>query len=97
LLIQFPLRAELVGGHIRYRSPHDYALVAMAAYLAAVYFCLLFSNHRTMEVLGFVLLLSCIAASVFYALWFVSVWCFFAALLSGMVHRYFRHRRTQDA
>lgn len=95
VLIRFPLRAELVGGHILYQSPHDYALIAMAAYLAATCFSLLFSNHRTVEALGFVLLLSCIAAYVFYALWFISVWCFFAALLSGMVHLYFRHRRTQ--
>lgn len=95
VLIRFPLRAALVGGHIQYQSPHDYALIVMAAYLAATCLSLLFSNHRTVEALGFVVLLSCIAAYVFYALWFISVWCFFAALLSGMVHLYFRHRRTQ--
>jgi len=58
----------LVGGHILYDSPHDYALLPMGASLVASCVRLLFSTHRTVELLGFVLLLSCIAAYLFYRL-----------------------------
>jgi uncharacterized membrane protein (DUF2068 family) len=37
-------------------------------------------------------LLSFIVAYGFYALWLISVWCFFAAVLSGVVWLHFRGR-----
>ncbi len=91
LLVQAPLRAELVDGHIRYATSHDDVPVAMVAYLAATCFSLLFSNSRVVVTFGFVALLSCVAAYTVYTQWFISVWCFFAALLSGMVYLYFRN------
>ncbi|MCB1617246.1 MAG: hypothetical protein IT471_01310 [Pseudomonadales bacterium] len=97
VLIRFPLQAKLVGGHILYGSFHDYALLPMGAYLVATCVSLLFSTHRMVEVLGFVLLLSCIAAYLFYRLWFISVWCFFAAILSAMVYLYFHRRGARAA
>lgn len=97
VLIRFPPRAELVGGHILYDSPHDYALLPMGAYLVATCVSLLFSNQRAVELLGLVLLLSCIAAYLFYTLWFISVWCFFAAILSAMVYLYFRRPAIHTA
>ncbi|MGB5096441.1 MAG: DUF6629 family protein [Porticoccaceae bacterium] len=92
LLIRFPVRAELTGGHILYASPHHYAPVAMGVYLAATCISLLFSNHKVLMAFGFVALLSFVAAYAIYTLWFISVWCFFAAILSGMVYLYFGNR-----
>ena len=37
-------------------------------------------------------LLSFGAVYYFYATWFISVWCFFAALLSGIVYLHFLSR-----
>ncbi len=89
-LVRFPVRAEAVGGHILYVSPHFYALVVMGAYLAATCISAFFSSHKAVVAFGVVALLSFIAAYGFYALWFISVWCFFAAIQSGLVYRYFR-------
>lgn len=89
-LVRFPVRAEAVGGHILYVSPHFYALVVMGAYLAATCISTFFSSYKAVVAFGVVALLSFIAAYGFYALWFISVWCFFAAIQSGLVYLYFR-------
>jgi hypothetical protein len=89
-LIRFPVRAEAVGGHILYVSPHFYALAVMGAYLAATCISTFFSSHQAVVGFGAVALLASFAAYGFYALWFISVWCFFAAILSGVVYLYFR-------
>lgn len=91
-LIRFPVRAEAVGGHILYVSPHYYVPVVMGAYLAATCISLFFSSHKVVVTFGVVALLSFVAAYAVYTLWFISVWCFFAAMLSGMVFLYFRNR-----
>jgi uncharacterized membrane protein (DUF2068 family) len=43
-------------------------------------------------VFGALALLSFGAAYAFYATWFISVWCFFAAVLSAVVYVHFRVR-----
>ena len=48
-----------------------------------------------MKVFGVLALSSFAAAYFFYATWFISVWCFFAALLSTVVYLHFVLRRTE--
>ncbi|MBI2784655.1 MAG: hypothetical protein HYX64_11450 [Gammaproteobacteria bacterium] len=92
ILVRFPIRAEAVGGHILYVSPHYYVPVVMGGYLAATCISLFFSSHKVVVTFGVVALLSFVAAYGFYTLWFISVWCFFAAILSGVIYLYFRKR-----
>jgi hypothetical protein len=47
------------------------------------------------KVFGVLALLSFAAAYFFYAIWFISVWCFFAALLSAVVYLHFVLYRAQ--
>ncbi|MGE3296695.1 MAG: hypothetical protein AB7I68_05015 [Porticoccaceae bacterium] len=49
-----------------------------------------FSSHQAVVMFGVVALLSFIVAYGFHAMWFISVWCFFAAILSGLVYLHFR-------
>jgi len=53
---------------------------------------LLSSSRRTVKLFGAFALLSFGAAYYFYAVWFISVWCFFAALLSVNVFLHFLPR-----
>lgn len=92
ILIRFPILAEAVGGHILYVSPHYYVPVVTGGYLAATCISLFFSSHKVVVMFGIVALLSFVAAYGFYTLWFISVWCFFAAILSGVIYLYFRKR-----
>ena len=53
------------------------------------------STHRAVKVFGVLALLSFAAAYFFYATWFISVWCFFAALMSVVVYLHFVSRRAE--
>lgn len=93
-LVAFPIVSRPIGLHIEYVSPHFFAVVAMTLYLMSTTVSLFLSTHRTVKVFGVLALLSFAAAYYFYAIWFISVWCFFAALLSAVVYLHFLPRIT---
>lgn len=88
-LVAFPIVSRPIGQHIEYVSPHFYAAVAMTLYLMSTTVSLLLSTHRTVKAYGVLALLSFGLAYWFYTTWFISVWCFFAALLSVVVSLHF--------
>ena len=80
-----PIEARPVGGHIEYVSPHFYVVVVMLLYLAATTVSLLVTSLPMVRLFGALALGAFVASYVAYARWFISVWCFFAALLSVVV------------
>ena len=92
VLLAFPVASRPTGQHIEYDSPHFFAGVTMTLYLLSTALSPLLSTHRMVVVFGVLALLSFGAAYAFYATWFISVWCFFAALLSAVVYLHFRVR-----
>jgi hypothetical protein len=94
-LFTLPIVATVKGQHIDYESPHFYALAAMSLYLLGTCASLMFSSHARVVAFGVAAFLSAAAAYAFYAAWFISVWCFFAGVLSVIVVLYFTDpRRT---
>lgn len=94
-LFTLPIVATVTGQHIAYESPHFYALAAMSLYLLGTCASLMFSSHARVVAFGVAAFASAVAAYAFYATWFISVWCFFAGLLSVIVLLYFTGpRRT---
>jgi hypothetical protein len=89
VLVAFPVVSRPTGQHIEYVSPHFFATTTMMLYLLSTTLSLLLSTHRTVKVFGVLALLSFAAAYFFYTTWFISVWCFFAALLSVLVYLHF--------
>ena len=89
ILVAFPVVSRPIGQHIEYVSPHFFALAAMTLYLMSTTLSPFLSTHGTVKVFGVLALLSFAAAYFFYATWFISVWCFFAALLSAVVYLHF--------
>ena len=89
VLVAFSLVSRPVGQHIEYVSPHFFALAAMTLYLLSTTFSPILSTHRMVKIFGVLALSSFAAAYFFYATWFISVWCFFAALLSAVVYLHF--------
>jgi hypothetical protein len=96
-MIQFPITSQVEGGHILYASPHFYAVVTMALYVLGTCVSMMFSSQRTLVAFGIAALLSFVAAYVFYAVWLISVWCFFAAIMSLVVLLYFLGRERLGA
>ncbi len=95
VLVAFPIVSRPTGQHIEYVSPHFLATVTMTLYLLSTALSPLLSTHRMVDVFGVLALLSFGAAYAFYATWFISVWCFFAALLSAMVYLHFGVRERE--
>ena len=80
-----PVKAVPVGGHIEYNARHLYAPVVMLFYLAATTGSLMMSGHAWVRRLGVLALVASVEAYLAFARWFISVWCFFAAILSVLV------------
>ena len=91
-LIARPIVAEVIDRHIVYLSPHFFLGPVIVAYVAATCFSEFFSSHTFVRLFGVLALLSFIATYQFYTRALVSVWCFFAALLSVLIFMHLRVR-----
>ena len=92
ILLTFSVVSQSTDQHMEYVSPHFFAATVMTLYLLATTVSAMFSYHRLVKVFGVLALISFGAAYFFYARWFISVWCFFAALLSAVIYLHFALR-----
>ena len=84
-----PVTAHVHGRSIVYDSPHFYIVGVLVIYLLATCVSGLFSSHRCINAFG---VLAFVLAVAFYQVsvnTFVSVWCFFGAVLSLLVYVHF--------
>ena len=91
-MFRFPIESRAAAGHIEYVSPHFYIAPVMAGYLAGTCISMLFSSQKLVNAFGAAALLSFGLAYAIYRQWFISVWCFFAAVLSVIVLLHFTNR-----
>ena len=91
-IVSRPVVAEVLGRHIIYVSPHFYFIPVMLFYLAATRVSCFFSSHRFVQLFGVLMLLSFIAAYLIHAMTLVSIWCFFAAILSLLIYLHLKFR-----
>ncbi len=88
-LIVDPLTSHIVNKSIAYHSPHFYLDLILILYFMATGVSSLFSSHKIINLFGIVTLLSAAIAGWFFEETFISVWCFFAAILSVLVYWHF--------
>ena len=74
-----------------YRSPIHIPITPAALYALTILVPLLFSSHRLIRIFGGLAILSSVLASAAYGYAYVSVWCFFAAVLSLYLVYMIRH------
>lgn len=91
-IVTRPLVAEVVGAHIAYSSPHFYLAPVMVLYLAATCVSCFVSSHGFVRLFGVLALVSFVAAYLVHVTTLVSVWCFFAAILSLLIFCHLRFR-----
>ena len=89
-ILEFPVTSRVLGKHIVYESPHFYIVSVMVIYLIATCASSLVSSHRLIQAFGAFALAAFLSAYAIHAATLVSVWCFFAAILSFMIYLYFR-------
>lgn len=88
-IIRFPVTARIYNRSIFYDSPHFFIGGVLVVYFLATCISGLFSSHRCINVFGVLAFVLAIAAYEVSVKTFVSVWCFFAAVLSVLVYIHF--------
>lgn len=85
-LVVSPVVAHVIGMHIVYVSPHFYIAPVMVFYLAATCISCFFSSHPFVKLFGVLALIAFGVAYLVHVRALVSIWCFFAALLSVLIY-----------
>ncbi|NNL85325.1 MAG: hypothetical protein HKP27_06710 [Myxococcales bacterium] len=95
-LTRYPLATEILEGHIAYRMHLPLLHESLALYFAAVS-APCFSSYREIRWFGLGLLGALGLSLLRDTLEFVSLWCFAAALLSGLLTWHFKSSGAADA
>lgn len=91
-IVKNPVTSQIVNKSITYSMPEQYGVLLVGMYVLATCVSCLFSTHRIINLLGVLATLSLAIAYYFFTASYVSVWCFFAAILSIVVYLYFKDR-----
>jgi hypothetical protein len=86
-LLFFSVSPIIDGFHIKYQNdfPKSLSMVAFIFYLTATITPLFVSSVKKTHLLGILMALSCFVTAIFFTQYLTSVWCFFAALISGVI------------
>jgi hypothetical protein len=96
-IVQYPVMSRVLGRHIVYESPHFYIAGIIILYLISTCVSSMLSSSNIIRVFGVLAVVTFLAAYAIHVATLVSVWCFFAALLSFIIYLYFRHERTESS
>jgi len=83
-LLFYNVQASIVGYHISYELdfPPTFGGVGSLLYVIATIVPPFFSSYKRMWTLGTAILISYIITMIFYTDYIISVWCFFASIIS---------------
>jgi len=86
-LLTFSVNPQISGYHILYKNgfPQSLSNPAFGVYLIVTITPLFVSGIKRTWMLGILMTLSCLVTAIFFKQYLTSVWCFFAALISGVV------------
>jgi hypothetical protein len=87
-LLSYPIAPQIKSHHILYKGDFPKYLVtpAFIVYLTATLPPLFISSVRKISIMGVLIALSCLVSGIFFKETHTSVWCFFAALVSGVIY-----------
>lgn len=94
-LVSYPVHSEIIGHHIYYHIDHPdtFKFLEPAFYISATILSPFFTSIKRMWVVGSAILISCIITLIFFEHYTVSVWCFFASIISISVFLIMREIR----
>ena len=87
--INYDVHAEISGHHVKYNMnfPHTahFLWVTGIFYFIPTVISTIVSSVKRMQLLGMIILISCVFTRLFTLTYFISIWCFFAAIISVLV------------
>lgn len=89
----YGVQARIEGQHIQYfiNFSGNFILISDIFYALVTLIPCFISSHKKMRLFSVALIATVIIAIVFYKEWLISVWCFFAAMLSVIVYSIIKH------
>ena len=96
-LLVYNVNPKIIGYHIQYTNdfPKSLMFIAFAIYLVATITPLFVSSIKRTHLLGALMFLSGLVTAVFFKQYLTSVWCFFAALMSGVIYWILRDSKRE--
>ena len=91
-IVTRPVVAQIDGQHVVYVSPHFFLAPVIVLYLAATCVSCFVSSHPFVRLFGVLALISFLGTYLYATQALVSVWCFFAAILSLIIYFHLRYR-----
>lgn len=87
-LIFLNVTPQIMSYHIMYNSnfPKLIAIPVFILYLIATLTPLFISSIERTHMMGILMFFSCLVTAIFFTQYLTSVWCFFAALISGVIY-----------
>jgi hypothetical protein len=87
-IVFFKVTPQILNCHIYYDTftPESLMIPAFLIYLFVTITALFVSSAKNMHLLGILMFLSCVVSVIFYTKNTTSVWCFFAAVISGVIY-----------
>ena len=85
-----PGKAHIVNQSIAYDYRHLYELFPLSLYVVVTCGSGLISSHRILNIFAIGALISFFIANWLFNMTFISVWCFFAAVLSVLIYWHFK-------
>lgn len=86
-LYYYPVDAKVLGNHVLYSvgTPINFKLITNLAYFVTAVLPPFLSTVRRAWLIGAILLVSYIVTKLFYADFIISVWCYFATMISVII------------
>ena len=86
-LLVFNVNQQIKGYHVQYNTNFPVLLttIAFIIYLAVTITPLFVSSIKRTHLMAILMTFSCLVTAIFFKQYLTSVWCFFAALISGVV------------
>jgi len=87
-MLSYHVQAKIIGYHVAYEQdfPATFRTYVGALYIIATVAPPFFSHIKRMWLLGLTTLISYIVTTIFYDNYLVSVWCFFASVISASIY-----------
>ncbi|MBK7353763.1 MAG: hypothetical protein IPJ05_09610 [Nitrosomonas sp.] len=89
-MIHEPIVASIINHSIHYAHKVEGQEIVLGMYLFATCAPFILSSKKLLNLTGMIITLGFFAAFFFYQQTFASVWCFFAAMASGLIYFYVR-------
>jgi len=96
-LLAYPASATILGQHIQYRldAPFLVRRIGDICYVLVTVGSPIVSSSKQVRWIGLLVLASLVLSKIFFYQTFISVWCFFAAIISALVVVVVRRRAVE--